>query len=414
MLAEFEQPARRENAFGRQAVVGPVPFHTYLWKIASRCNLDCSYCYVYNRPDQRWRLQPKFMSEAVARQTAVRMREHLQAHRKKDASIIFHGGEPLLGGVEHLSMLFQVIEETFAGTNVILNVGMQSNGLLFTPELGDFMLSKGMSVGVSIDGPPAVNDAHRVDHQGAPSSARLEERLALLLSERYRPVSSGFLCVIDPSFDPHEVLDYLLSYRPSQIDFLFPLDNYDRRPKGKEQDLRSTPFGDWLIAAFDRWWALSSPIEVRIFNSILGILCGTSTLVESLGLTPVDLVVVETNGEVEGVDSLKATFEGATALNHDVFQHSFDLVAEHRAVRQRQMGLQGLCQTCQDCPVVEVCGGGYVPHRYSLLNGFDNPSVYCADLEKLIRHIHSTLVGSLAHESSLHHLAGPAQVSFAG
>jgi uncharacterized protein len=28
-----------------------------------------------------------------------------------------------------------------------------------------------------------------------------------------------------------------------------------------------------------------------------------------------------------------------------------------------------------------------LPHRYRVANGFDNPSVYCADLMKLITHI---------------------------
>ena len=46
-----------------------LPFHTFIWKIASRCNLNCTYCFVYNMADQRWREQPAFMSDAVARQT---------------------------------------------------------------------------------------------------------------------------------------------------------------------------------------------------------------------------------------------------------------------------------------------------------------------------------------------------------
>ena len=75
-----------------------IPFHTFIWKIASRCNLNCSYCFVYNMADQRWREQPAFMSDAVARQTAARVREHCQKHDKRDVSIVFHGGEPLLGG----------------------------------------------------------------------------------------------------------------------------------------------------------------------------------------------------------------------------------------------------------------------------------------------------------------------------
>ena len=41
--------------------------------------------------------------------------------------------------------------------------------------------------------------------------------------------------------------------------------------------------------------------------------------------------------------------------------------------------------------VVEACGGGYLPHRFSKLNGFDNPSVYCADLYATLDYIQSKL-----------------------
>src|SRR4051812_26690166 len=95
-----------------------VPFHTFLWKVASRCNLNCTYCYVYNSADRRWSRQPKLMSEKVARQVAVRLREHLEAHGKTDATVNFHGGEPLLGGIDHLRMLVGVIEEELAGIEV--------------------------------------------------------------------------------------------------------------------------------------------------------------------------------------------------------------------------------------------------------------------------------------------------------
>ena len=373
-----------------------LPFHTFLWKIVSRCNLDCSYCYVYNSADSRWREQPKLMSETVARQTARRMREHLDSHGKKDAVIVLHGGEPLLGGVEHLEGIARVIGDEFAGAGIRLSVGTQSNLLLFTEEIGELYLRRQMSIGVSIDGPPEVNDIFRVDHRGRPSSKQLEQKLALLTSSRYRTLFSGFLCVINPMVDPIVVTRYLMSYQPPSIDFLFPLDNHVRRPLGKSVDRPdATPYGDWLIRAFDFWCSQPTRTDIRIFMSMIRMIFGAPTLVESLGLLPVDLIVIEANGDIEGVDSLKATFNGATQLGYNVERDSFDRVAQDISVRSRQNGANGLCRKCQECGVVEVCGGGYLPHRYSLERGFDNPSVYCADLEKLIRHIHRSLVQEL-------------------
>ena len=109
-------------------------------------------------------------------------------------------------------------------------------------------------------------------------------------------------------------------------------------------------------------------------------------------------MVIETDGSYEQVDSLKAAFEGAPETGMDVFGHSMDAVAAHPGIQARQQGAAGLCQTCQQCPVVASCGGGLYPHRHRTANGFDNPSVYCADLLALISHISSRLPARPAGE----------------
>lgn len=371
-----------------------LPFHTFLWKIASRCNINCSYCYVYNSVDDGWRRQPRFMTEEVAVTAARRMVDHLVAHGQDSASIIFHGGEPLLGGVQRLQMLTSIIRDAFTGSGVRPALGMQTNLLLLDERLADFLLEEGFSIGVSLDGPPHVNDVHRVDKRGAPTSGLLEQRLELLLSERYRSIFGGFLCVIDPTTNPEEITDYLLSYNPVGIDYLLPLDNHDRVPPGKE-DPEAAPYGRWLTRAYDRWIERPNTTRIRLFQSIINMICGGASLVESIGLRAVDLIVIESNGEIEAVDSLKTTFQGATHLGFHVDDHSFDEVARHFAVRSRQLGADALCTTCQRCSIVEVCGGGYLPHRYSTARGFDNPSVYCADLQLLIGHIHQSVSSAL-------------------
>ncbi len=41
---------------------------------------------------------------------------------------------------------------------------------------------------------------------------------------------------------------------------------------------------------------------------------------------------------------------------------------------------------CRACPELETCAGGHFPNRYSKARGFDNPSVWCADLLALFTH----------------------------
>lgn len=369
-----------------------IPFHTFLWKVASRCNINCTYCYVYNAGDETWKAQPPFMSSATARRVAERMREHLQAHGKTDAAIIFHGGEAMMLGPSRMGALVRQVREVFADTGIQVKIGMQSNLLLFSEAMGEFMTREGLTVGVSIDGPPRLHDRHRLDHKGRGTGDRLERKLELLLSPRFRHLFTGFLCVIDPDTDPEEIVRYLLTFEPHSIDFLLPLNHHDNPPKGHDGGPVRPVYGDWLIRAFDCWIGSRSRTKIRYFNSIIQMLCGHATSVESIGLLPCDIIVVETDGSIEAVDSLKATYPGAAQLGFSVHRNSFDEVANHYGVRIRQLGADALCETCQRCELVDVCGSGYYPHRYSAQNGFRNPSVYCADLTKLIGHIRETIL----------------------
>ena len=79
---------------------------TVLVKTASRCNFDCSYCYVYHGADSSWRLQPKRMGREVV--AAVRARLVEQAERQEMGfAVVLHGGEPLLLGFQRLAELLR-------------------------------------------------------------------------------------------------------------------------------------------------------------------------------------------------------------------------------------------------------------------------------------------------------------------
>jgi uncharacterized protein len=365
------------------------PMRMFICKIASRCNLDCDYCYVYRHIDQSWRQQPIRMSLETAAQLGWRIREHACAHGLTAVDVVMHGGEPLLVGVDYLRQLCEIIRDKAFPVEVRFK--MQTNGTLLDEEAFSFCIEWKLHIGLSMDGGRRANDAHRLDHQGQSSFDAVERALKLLSSEVGQNIWSGFLAVIDLNTDPIETYSYFKSFKPRSIEFLFPLGHHDLRPPGK-LGLKTTPYADWLLKIFDVWYReRPQTTKIRRFRDVIAMLAGATSSSEEWGLQPTDFAVVETNGSIEAVDTLKTTYPGANHLGLNIIDHSFDQMFNAPLVLERQMGWSALCATCQNCELVRVCAGGYFPHRYSSKNGFQNPSIYCADLMKLIREIHAVV-----------------------
>lgn len=370
------------------------PMRLFICKVASRCNLDCDYCYVYQHADQTWRKQPVKLSLETAIQLGKRIDEHAQTHNLRVVDLVMHGGEPLLLGVDYLYRLCETIQNNAPHVKICYRI--QTNGVLFNEAALRFCLEWGITVGLSLDGPRRVNDLHRFDHKGYSSFDAVEQALKLLTSEDGRNIWNGFLTVIDIHNDPIEVYSYLKSFKPRMIEFLLPLGHYDLRPYGKEST-EGTPYADWLLKIFSEWYyEKPQTIQVRRFRDIIALMAGSNYSSEEWGLQPVDFAVIETNGEIQAVDTLKITYTGANNLDLNIFDHSFDDMFMSPLVRERQARWSSLCRTCQECELVQVCGGGYFPHRYSHANGFQNPSIYCSDLTKLIHEIHATVMDDLS------------------
>ncbi|GIF98605.1 FxsB family cyclophane-forming radical SAM/SPASM peptide maturase [Catellatospora citrea] len=353
----------------------------FVLKVHSRCDLACDHCYMYEHADQSWRRRPKAMSLETLRTAAARIAEHATRHGLRGVRVVIHGGEPLLLGPvvlrEMLACLRAVIDPV-----TTLDLRMQTNGVLLSEAFCDVLAEHDVMVGVSLDGDRAANDLHRRYANGASSYDKVRKALALLRRPEYRRLYAGILCTIDVRADPIAVYEALLAEEPPRLDLLLPHATWDAPPLRPDGD--PTPYATWLRRIHDRWAADGWPVPIRMFDSVLSTAVGGPSGGEQLGLDPVDLAVVETDGEWEQGDSLKITFEGGPATGMTVFTHSVDDVAALPELVRRQGGIAQLSAECQACPVVRQCGGGLFAHRFRTGRDFDNPSVFCADLKEFI------------------------------
>jgi uncharacterized protein len=361
----------------------PTPFRQFLLKLHSRCNLACTYCYMYTMADQSWRHRPRMMSPGLVSVIAERIAEHARTHSLESVRIIFHGGEPLLSGAGPLVDAFRKIRGA-VDARVGVQGAVQTNGTLLNENILAVLESLGIRVGVSLDGTLRSHDRARYYRAGRGSYGDVARGLDLLAD--HPAIYAGLLSVVDLEADPVQAYEALLDFAPPVIDFLLPHHNWMQPPPRLGGD--STPYADWLIHVFERWYsARSRETRIRLFEEIIHLLLGGLSETEAVGLTPSSLVVVETDGSIEQTDALKSAYEGAADTGLHIVRDSFDAALLHPYIAARQIGLSALSEQCQSCSIKAVCGAGLYPHRYKQGRGFRNPSVYCPDLYVLIRHI---------------------------
>jgi uncharacterized protein len=117
-----------------------------------RCNLNCTYCYL---PGEQ-RSRGSHMSEEKLIASLGKLRDYFRSvmpdGRKPRA--IFHGAEPLM----NKAAVFAAID-AFADDFVF---GLQTNGTLLDDKAVEFLTSRNVSIGLSLDGPIAdITDATR-------------------------------------------------------------------------------------------------------------------------------------------------------------------------------------------------------------------------------------------------------------
>lgn len=335
---------------------------------------------------------PRLLSETDRAALAARIASYVRSAGLTRCAVIFHGGEPLLAGPSTIVAFGEHLRATLPST-CALDIGLQTNGLLLTEEAIAMLERADIAVSLSLDGPAWVNDLHRTSRKGRSS---FERAYAALQRLRTHPtVFSGVIAVIDPRVPPQELLEFFSREQVPKLDFLLPDAHHDLPPPGRA-DLPMR-YKDWLLEAFDLWLDRYPHLQIRTFEALLDACAGLPSGTDAFGLGDVSLLTVETDGTYHDLDVLKVVGDGATQLAGSVRDTPIADVAASPAIdaHRQHLKLEGLSATCRECPHVQVCGGGSLPHRYGA-GSYNHPSIYCGELFALISHVKGRLQRALA------------------
>lgn len=357
-------------------------FNELILKVTSCCNLNCSYCYVFNQGDESYKNEPSVMNLEMIDNVVNRIKQHCETHKIPLFLVIFHGGEPLMAPKAFYEIFVDKIKDSIDSTEVLY--GVQTNATLLTQEWIDLFDKLEISIGISLDGTKEASAERVFRSNGNCAYDDIIKGVELL---RKNDMPLNILSVINTKITPVEIYTNLKKLDIDNADFLFPDVTFDT---GGDSST-----GAWLCDMFDLWYDDSDARKpmVRYFDTIVGLLLGIERGYEMLGRKVNKTISIKPNGNLELVDNLKVCGNGFTHTGLNIEMNSFDDIASNNFMKKyyRAHTNEVLCSKCKSCYIRNICGGGNIAHRYSKANQFDNPSAYCKDILTLVSHIQERL-----------------------
>lgn len=356
-------------------------------KITERCNIDCSYCYVFNKADQSYKEHPALISIDTVTQLARFLEDAVSKHSIDRVMIDFHGGEPLLIGKRRFSNICNIFMERLAPYCQV-QFNLQTNAMLIDNEWISLLSHYQVQVGVSLDGPEEINDLERVDHRGKGTYQRAIaglRQLSAAYDEGAIP-HVGILCVANPNLDAARIFDHFVyDLKLTQFDFLLPIESHD--------DFQSNSLGGYINffnAVFKKATEkCHQDVSIRIINNSIGpLISGNKYVIGARSARAGDhlIVTVSSNGDIGPDDSLRC-LEGNLFNELNVYRNTYDDLLASPLYKMIFLAEDSIPDDCRSCAWKQVCRGGAANgrliNRYRSGSGFNNRSISCEVLDDL-------------------------------
>jgi uncharacterized protein len=381
------QLASEDTTVAMPSAAEPAPFDFVLVKLASRCNINCTYCYWFRDPEVY--NKPPVLTLDAEDQFCARLEQHIRKYELDEFLLVFHGGEPLLFPKYRFRNLQNKLADIERHTGCKIERGVTTNAILIDEEWTRLFKAHDVNVTISLDGPPEINDKQRVDFKGRGTLAATLRGLDCLRAAGMEP---GLISVCNPSTDPERIVAYI-------VDELGIL-HFDILPPDATHSDNPPPIADYFIKLFDVWFDRYAEGGVRIstLDAMIRGLTGHLSASDTIGLGPIYTVTLMTDGALEALDVLRIAGAGSTASNANVRDNALQDVQNDPIWREAFHASMNLAEVCRKCELLDSCGGGHLAQRWSPQRRFDNPSIYCESWKRIFDHIWRRIAPSLVLE----------------
>ena len=356
-------------------VIQPTPF----------CNLNCDYCYLPNR-HQKHRLsldllepifKNLFQSQYLGRQFTV----------------VWHAGEPLTMPVSFYESAFDKIDllnREYNSNHCQIFHSLQTNGTLINQAWCDLFKKYRVKVGVSLDGPAFLHDAHRQTRKGLGTHASAMRGISLLQANK---IGFSVIAVLtNDSLDfPDEIFNFFIEHQIRNVGFNIEETEGANKSSSLEKDSVEERYRAFMTRLYELAKSTKGYFKVREFEQTKSFIYRERNTLQGQ-FTPFTMINIAYNGDFSTFSpellSMKSLDYGDFILGN-VRQNSFDSVCQtdkfNRINRDIQAGVK-LCQ--RTCPYYSLCGGGAPSNKYFENGSFaTSETMYCRYTKKIITNI---------------------------
>ncbi|MFH2013516.1 MAG: radical SAM protein [Patescibacteria group bacterium] len=178
-------------------LTSPLPIMIPIIKIVGNyCNCRCGYCFYHENDQSTPRLMDIELLESFIKQYMELFSGGL--------NFIWHGGEPLLAGIDFFKKIIKFQEENLRDEQIVKNY-IQTNGTLISDEWAVFLKANNFRVGVSIDGDRESHNLFRKDKAGKGTFNRVVKGIKVL---RRNGIEPGIMKTLTSSNVKRSVNDF--------------------------------------------------------------------------------------------------------------------------------------------------------------------------------------------------------------
>jgi uncharacterized protein len=346
------------------------------------CNLDCDYCYLPHRSSTH-RLSLDLLEPIFRQLFASRFVNEV-------FTVVWHAGEPLAVPLAFYRTAFAKIAELDQQWNtkgLKITHAMQTNATLLNQAWCDFIKDHDVQIGVSIDGPAFIHDAHRKSRSGQGTHARTMRGVSLLQSNG---IDFHVIIVLTrDSLDyPDEIFHFFVEHGMYHIGFnIEEVEGINRSSSLAEAGAEAR-----YRAFMERFYTLTKStngkLRVREFEHIRHLILHGEAI-EGGQFTPFSMINIAYNGDFSTFSPELLSMESpdyGDFLLGNIMHQPFDSVCQTDKFRRMNADIQAGVALCKHaCEYFSLCGGGAPSNKYFENHSFrSTETLYCRLTHKVL------------------------------